>query len=84
MITDDLPSYHDAYQKEFWTNNKNRTVHIRYIYLKGDMKDNKMERWNGSFRDREKTVRGLKKTDSPLISGYQIFHNYVKPHIRLD
>ena len=36
-----------------------------------------MERWNGYFRDREKVTRGLKKIDSPLISGYQIFHNYV-------
>jgi hypothetical protein len=33
--------------------------------------------------DREKVVRGIKKTDSPLIEGYQICHNYVRPHIGL-
>ena len=57
---------------------------FRHIHLKGDMNNNKMERWNGSFRDREKVTRGLKKVDSPLISGYQIFHNYIRPHQALD
>ena len=48
------------------------------------MNNNKMERLNGEFRDREKVMRGLKKVDSPLISGYQIYHNYVRPHMALD
>lgn len=43
-----------------------------------------MERLNGEFRDREKVVRGLKKVESPLLSGYQIYHNYVRPHMGLD
>lgn len=46
--------------------------------------NNKMERLNGEFRDREKVVRGLKKSTSPLLSGYQIYHNYVRPHMALD
>ena len=48
------------------------------------MNNNKMERLNGEFRDREKIVRGLKKVDSPLISGYQMFHNYLRPHMGLN
>jgi len=43
-----------------------------------------MERLNGEFRDREKVVRGLKKDDSPLLKGYQIYHNYVRPHQGLE
>lgn len=43
-----------------------------------------MERLNGEIRDREKVVRGLKKSESPLLSGYQIYHNYVRPHSALD
>lgn len=39
---------------------------------------------NGEFRDREKVARGLKKDDSPLINGYQIYHNYVRPHMALN
>jgi len=43
-----------------------------------------MERLNGEIRDREKVIRGLKKTDTPIITGYQIYHNYLRPHKGLD
>jgi len=43
-----------------------------------------MERMNGEIRDREKVVRGVKKEDSPLIKGLQIYHNFVRPHMALD
>lgn len=43
-----------------------------------------MERLNDEFRDREKVTRGLKIDDSPLINGYQIYHNYVRPHMALE
>ncbi|MDA4124650.1 MAG: transposase [Thaumarchaeota archaeon] len=39
-----------------------------------------MERQNGRWRDREKVMRGLKRADSPVVSGLQIFHNYFRPH----
>lgn len=85
LITDGLQSYKDAYQKEFWTiNRQDRTLHIRHIRLQGDKNNNKMERLNGEIRDREKVVRGLKKTDSPLLKGYQLYHNYVRPHMGLN
>jgi putative transposase len=43
-----------------------------------------MERMNGEIRDREKTMRGLKKADTPILTGYQIYHNYMRPHDGLD
>jgi len=43
-----------------------------------------MERFNGEVRDREKVIRGLKKKDTPILTGYQIFHNYVRPRMGLD
>ncbi|MGA8905776.1 MAG: hypothetical protein WB661_12305 [Candidatus Bathyarchaeia archaeon] len=39
---------------------------------------------NGEIRDREKVTRNLKKPDSPILTGYQIYHNYVRPHMALD
>ena len=48
------------------------------------MNNNKMERFNGEFRDREKIMRGIKKMDSMIFDGYQIYHNYVRPHMRLN
>ena len=29
-------------------------------------------------------MRGLKKTDTPILKGYQIFHNYLRPHEALN
>ena len=84
FITDGLPAYHDAYKKEFWTLKGPRTEHIQHITLRGDHNNNKMERMNGEVRDREKVLRGLKKDDSAMLSGYQLFHNYVRPHEGLD
>jgi transposase-like protein len=85
LITDGLPAYHDAYMKEFWTlKEATRTEHINAIRLNGDKNNNKMERFNGEVRDREKVMRGLKKTDTPILAGYQIFHNYIRPHEALD
>jgi transposase-like protein len=84
LITDGLPIYHDAYKKEFWTLKGPRTEHVSTIRLRGNMQNNKMERFNGEIRDREKVMRGLKKTDTPILSGYQIFHNYIREHEGLD
>ena len=42
-----------------------------------------MERMNGEIRDREKVVRGVKKEESPLLTGLRIYHNYVRPHMAL-
>ena len=80
LITDGLQSYHDAYKREFWTRKEPRTEHIRHITFRGDRNNNKMERFNGEIRDREKTMRGLKTKDTPILNGYQIFHNYIRPH----
>ena len=80
LVTDGLPAYHDAYLKEYWTSKKaTRTEHIQHITLKGDRNNKKMERVNGEIRDREKVMRGLKKKHTPILKGYQLYHNYVRP-----
>nr|MDO8098343.1 DDE-type integrase/transposase/recombinase [Candidatus Njordarchaeota archaeon] len=84
IITDGLSAYHLAYKKEFWTSQGPRTQHIQHITIRGDHNNNKMERMNGEVRDREKVVRGLKKKDSPVLKGYQLYHNYLRPHEALD
>jgi transposase-like protein/predicted nucleic acid-binding Zn finger protein len=83
MVTDGLASYHDAFNKEYYSN-KQDSVHINTIQLTGEHNNNLMERANGEFRDREKVTRGLKINDSPMIEGYKIYHNFFKPHMGLD
>jgi len=80
VITDGAQNFADAFKKEFFTINNPRTRHIAHIRLQGDHNNNKMERMNGEMRDREKTIRGLKKTDTPVLTGYQIYHNFMRPH----
>jgi putative transposase len=84
MITDGAPNFHDAFMKEFFTISNPRTRHIQHIRLQGDHNNNKMERMNGEVRDREKVMRGLKRKDTAVLTGYQIYHNYFRPHEALD
>jgi len=85
LITDGLQSYHDAYLKEYWTTRKDtQTRHVREIKISGEVHNNKMERFNGEVRDREKVMRGLKRMDTPILKGYQLFHNHIRPHEALD
>ena len=80
LITDGLPSYSVACEQVF-----DGTKHIRKITFDGKKhNNNKMERMNGEIRDREKTMRGLKRKHTPVLTGYQIYHNYIRPHESLN
>jgi len=76
LITDGLPSYSLACRQVF-----EGTKHIRKITLNGKVhNNNKMERLNGEIRDREKTMRGLKRKRTPILQGYQLYHNFIRAH----
>ena len=36
-----------------------------------------MERVQGEIRDREKSMWGLKRPDTPILKGLRIYHNYI-------
>jgi hypothetical protein len=81
LITDGAPNFHEAHEKEFYTNRlETRTEHIRDIRMDGTVHNNKMERMNGEIRDRERVMRTLEKSNTPILTGMQIFHNYIRPH----
>jgi len=85
LITDGAFNFNSAFRSAFWRENKALAIqHVQDIRMDGTIHNNKMERMNGEIRDREKVVRGVKKPDSPLIEGYQIYHNYVRPHMALE
>jgi putative transposase len=75
FITDGLPTYKRNAERIF-----PQAKHIRQITFKGESHNNKMERMNGEVRDREKVMRGLKTTDTAALSGYQIYHNFIRGH----
>jgi transposase-like protein len=80
LITDGLHAYHLAYKREFYAHQKPVTKHVEHITWRGDKGNQKMEAFNGTVRAREKTMRSLKREDSPILDGYQIFHNYLRGH----
>jgi transposase-like protein len=85
VITDGAFNFHSAFEKAYHRENKAlMTQHIRHVRMSGDRNNNRMERFNGELRDREKVTRNLKKDDTPILAGMQIFHNYVRPHMALD
>lgn len=80
FITDGLNAFSQA-SAEIFPN----AQHIQKITFKGKLhNNNKMERMNGEIRDREKTMRGLKTKDTTILTGYQIFHNYIRGHEGLE
>lgn len=79
LITDGLHAYFSASMRAYPNTN-----HIRSIKFTSDKNNNKMERFNGEVRDREKTMRGLKTDDTPILTGYQLYHNYIRPHESLN
>jgi transposase-like protein len=86
FISDGANNFHDAYRKEFW-HPYGETVsprHIKEIRMEGKVHNNKMERFNGELRDREKVMRSLKTADTPILKGMQIYHNFVRPHESLN
>jgi hypothetical protein len=46
--------------------------------------DNRIERMNGTQRERFKVQRGWKSMQTPMPEGNHIFYNFVRPHMALD
>src|SRR5208282_3303329 len=85
LITDGAPNFHEAFMDEYWTSKvAERPEHIQDIRFDGTVHNNKMERMNGEIRDRERVMRTLETSDSPILAGYQLFHNYIRPHMALE
>ena len=85
LTTNGLHAYHLAWKRELHTFRRPQAKHIEHATWRCKENDNrKMERLNGEIRDREKVMRSLKREDTPILTGYQIFHNYVRPHQALD
>jgi len=79
VLTDGLTSYGPAAEKEF-----PNAVHVAGVGLQKKLNNNRMERYHGTFKERSKVMRAIKKTDSPFIEGQRIYYDYLRPHSALD
>lgn len=84
VVTDGLPAYKDAFDGSFNASRTNKaTVHTREIHLSKPNRypeNNRVERLNGTFRERQKVTRGLKKPSGPLTRGHAAYYNLLRPH----
>ena len=79
MITDGLNSYRVAAEEVLPL-----TEHVREIHITGPKKgkdnNNRMERLNGTIRDREKTFRGLQGRHTREFCGIRVNYNHARKH----
>lgn len=82
IVHDGLGSYDEAYRKEFWTLGGERTRNIRSISVRKEGLNQKVERLNGIFRDRERVMHGMDHAESAqrLIDATRIHYNFVREH----
>lgn len=85
VIHDGLPSYNEAFQKEYFTRKNPRTKNIRSISVRNEGLNSKVERLNGTMRDREKVMRGMhtKESSQKVIEAMRIHYNFVRKHSSL-
>ena len=77
--TDGLASYRDAMPRAFPTH---RVRHVVSQGVKADINNNLSERLQGTIRDRDKTLRGLKarETGQAYVDGLVTQYHYFRPH----
>ena len=83
LKTDGLASYRDAVPRAFPTHP------VKPVFSKGiraQINNNLSERLQGTIRDRDKTLRGLKARDTgqAYVDGLVTHYNYFRPHESLD
>lgn len=85
LISDGASNFGEAHRDEYASHMEKDSIHESHIRMAGDINNNQMESFNGNtIRMREKIIRGLKKEDSALLMGLQVYHNHVRTHLGLD
>ncbi len=85
IIHDGLKSYNAAFQKEYYTKKNPRVKNIRSISVREQGLNSRVERLNGTMRDREKVMRGMDKAETAqkLIEAMRIHYNFCRVHEKL-
>jgi transposase-like protein len=84
IVTDGLPSYRKAIEKEFsekYSNTCSKIIHIQGP-LTGSVNNNKIERFYGLFKGRIKSMYHLNSTKGAetFSKGFRIHYNFVRGH----
>jgi len=80
VYTDSLRHYNNGIAKNFPDAERITNCGIRKAYAN----NNRVERLNGTLRERTKVTRGWKTGKTPIAEGQRIHYNFVKPHMGLE
>ena len=87
LVTDKLAAYARAYREEYAAKNHfhKQSYHIFEIHIRNQRQNNnKMERFNGTIKERYRAWRGLKKKDSPCLLLFRTYYNHARRHQSLN
>lgn len=84
VVTDAYPGYERAVNKEFSTRS-NRKPHREYGLKQRYGANHRIERYHGSFRQRDKVMRGFKtkKGANRFSNNFKTYYNYFRKHSTL-
>ncbi|MGI0010547.1 MAG: DDE-type integrase/transposase/recombinase [Nitrosopumilaceae archaeon] len=82
IIHDGLKAYDKAFYKEYYTMKNPHTRNIRSVSVRHNGLNQKVERLNGVFRDRERVMHGMDHAESAqkTIDAFRIHYNFVREH----
>jgi transposase-like protein len=81
VMTDALTAYSDTIRRVF----DKKPNHVAKAGIgKPHANNNRVERLNGTIRERVKVQRGWKSPKSQIAEGQRIHYNFVKPHMALE
>lgn len=85
VVHDGLPSYDEAFQREFFTLKNPRVKNIRSVSVRHEGLNSVQERLNNTVRDKEKVMRGMNTKDSAqkIIEAMRIHYNFCREHSTL-
>lgn len=82
VVHDGLPAYDEAFKRELATTCNPRIMDIRSQGSNEKGLNPKVERLNGTVRDRETVMRGLDNAEAAqeLINALRIHYDFIRPH----
>lgn len=80
VVTDGAFNYKKAVRKEFMTY-ENMHPHKRYVSIRAkDCSNNNIERFHGTFRQRDKVMKGFGGNQKQFAENFRTYYNFIKQH----
>ncbi len=78
IITDGMPAYHSAIRNEFGDS----VTHIGGVGIRDRINNNVLERYHGTYRERDKVMRGLENdsTGKQMNDNMRTYYNFIREH----